>query len=204
MKYYVNLFFIILCVTMLCFSACRTANTSAKEESATLSTETTQSSVASDFSFASLMRSLSLRADSIVLWLWDGETVPMATLSEDCRQSLSADSNFCSYDGFSTIQCVDSPLTCARPSMRGRTVGKVLIGGVKVDSRSSLKSNRAILARDSLASRENSDISLSERKESKSPDLWRYVSELFFAYMLIGLMITFIILAVSSAFKVKQ
>ena len=201
MKYYVNLSFIILCITMLCFSSCRTANTSAKEESATLSTETTQSSVASDFSFASLMRSLSLRADSIVLWLWDGETVPMATLSEDCRQSLSADSNFCSYDGFSTIQCVDNPLTCARPSVRGRTVGKVLIGGVRMDSHSAQESSHAVLARDSLSAREVCEVSHSESKESKPPNLWKLTVELFLAYMLIGLLITFIVLAVRSAFK---
>ena len=203
MKYHIRSSFILLFLTMLLFSACRTAHSAAKEESATQTTETIQSSVASGTSFASLFRELSLRADSIVLWLQDGETVPTATPSEEFGQFLSDNQIYCSSDSGFTAQSPNSPLPSARPSQRGRTIGKVLIGGIQLESKSSSQNNRAILARDSLSARESRDSSLSESEESKPPNLWGLVITYFFIFMFLGLLITFMVFALRSAFKIK-
>lgn len=203
MKYSIRSSFILLFLTMLLFSACRTAHSAAKEESATQTTETSQSSVASKSSFASLFSALSLRADSIVLWLQDGETVPTATSSEESGQFLSGYPNYCSPDSGFTAQSPNSPLPSARPSLRGRTIGKVLIGGVKLESTSSAQNNRAILARDSISTRENKDTAMAESEESKPPNLWHLLIKYALIYAFLGLAITFMILAVRSAFKIK-
>lgn len=201
--YHIRSTFILLFMTMLLFSACRTAHSAAKEESATQTTETSQSSVASESSFASLFSALSLRADSIVLWLQDGETVPTATSSEESGQFLSGYPNYCSPDSGFTAQSPNSPLPSARPSSRGRTIGKVLIGGVHLESQAAEQKATSTLARDSLSARESRDSSLSESDETKPPNLWNLVLQYALIYTILGLVITFGILALRRALKIK-
>lgn len=203
MKYHIRSTVILLFLTMLIFSACRTAHSAAKEESETLSAETSQSSVSEDSSFASFFRSLSLRADSIVLWLQDSESVPTATFPEEGIQTLSADSNLCSSDSGFTAQSPNSPLPRARPSTKGRTLAKVLIGGVHLESQSAEEKVTSSHARDSLSAREARDFSLSESEESKPPNLWGMVLSFGLFYAIVGLAITYMILAIRRAFKIK-
>ena len=230
MMYHIRSTFILLFMTMLLFSACRTAHSAAKEESETHAAETSQSSVSEDSSFASLFRSLSLRADSIVLWLQDSETVPTATFPEEGIQTLSADSNLCSSDSGFTAQSTNSTSPSARPSSRGRTmdkvsasreqsgacsgsaeaqpklgnrVAKVLIGGVHLESQAAEQKATSTHARDSLSARESRDSSLSESDETKPPNLWNLVLQYALIYTILGLVITFGILALRRALKIK-
>lgn len=203
MMYHIRSTFILLFMTMLLFSACRTAHSAAKEESETHAAETSQSSVSEDSSFASLFRSLSLRADSIVLWLQDSESVPTATFPEDDRQYLSLDPKICSSDSGFTAQSTNSTSPSARPSSRGRTIGKVLIGGVHLESQAAEQKATSTLARDSLSARESRDSSLSESDETKPPNLWNLVLQYALIYTILGLVITFGILALRRALKIK-
>ncbi len=197
-------FLVLLFATML-LSACRTAHKATKEVTATQTAETSQSSVADQTSFAALLSSLSLRADSIVLWLQDGETVQAATCSEEDRQRMPADSSIRSQLNAATVQFVDSPIPTARPSARGRSgnVSKILISGVHLDSKTEGKKVTAYHARDSLSARESQDTSLSEKEEEKPPNLWNLVLQFALIYTILGLLITFGIIALRRAFKLK-
>lgn len=200
MMYHIRSTVILLSLTMLLFSACRTAHSAAKEESETLSAETSQSSVSEDSSFASFFRSLSLRADSIVLWLQDSEAVQADTFSEEGIQATSADSSFCSSDSGFTAQSPKSPLPRARPSAKGRTLAKVLIGGVHLESQAAEEKVTSSHARDSLSARESRDSSLSESEESKPPN---NMGSILFAILLIGGIAIFAFLGIKSVFKIK-
>lgn len=205
MKKSILSFFVLLFLTML-MSACRTAHKATKEVTATQTAESSQSSVAEQASFAALLSSLSLRADSIVLWLQDGETVQAASFSEEDRQRLPADSSLRSQLNAATVQFVDSPIPSARPSARGRTFGKVskvVISGVHLDSKTEGKTVTAYHARDSLTAKESKDTSLSEKEEEKPPNLWNLVLQFALIYTILGLVITFGIIALRRAFKIK-
>lgn len=155
--------FALLVITLL-VSACRTAHSTEKASSETLSFSHAQSRVSEDTSFSSLFRALSLRADSIVLWLEGGETVPPAFCSEDFMPAPT-DSIPCSSGSGSTAQSQGRPSVSTRPSSKGRALTKVLIGGLHMESQTEQQQATAFHARDSLMDRAARDASLSESDE---------------------------------------
>lgn len=185
-----------LLVTMLLLSACRTAHSAAKEESTTQTAETAQSSVASESSFASLFSALSLRADSIVVWMLPSEADSAATLEEDSCFA-PADTSLCSdSSGFTARSSGQS-----RPKRNTQQVAKILISGLNMNSVQNEQKVSSSLARDTISTRESRDSSLSEKEESKPPNnnLW----SLIFAFLLIAGIVFFAIMGVRSVFKIK-
>lgn len=189
--------FFLLVLTMLLMSACRTAHSVAKEESATHTGDTCHTSVASESSFASLFSALSLRADSIVMWMYPSETGATATLLSEDSCIASADTSFCDSLSGSTAQYP------ALPKRRSPSVAKILIGGLHVESVKGQQMEHTALARDSLAARESHDSSLSSSEESKPPNMWKLLSLSFIVFMLLGLIITFAVIGIRNAFKIK-
>lgn len=148
---------------MLLLSACRTAHTAAKEESATQTAETSQSSVASESSFASLLSALSLRADSIVMWMLPSESDSAATYDEEDSSYAPADTNLSAGGSGFTAR------SSGKPARNTPRVAKILIGGLQMNAVQSEEKATSSLARDSLSARESNSSSSSEKEESKPP-----------------------------------
>lgn len=167
-----------LLVTMLLLSACRTAHKVAKEEAATHTSETSQSSVAFNSSFANLFSALSLRADSIVLWMLPSETEAASTSYEEDSSVAPVDTNLCLPTSGSTAHS-------KKPRHRTSTpkVAKVLISGLNVSSVQTEEKVTSSLARDSLSARESGQSSMTEKEESKPPN---NIGNLIFAFLLIA------------------
>ena len=99
--------FLFLACTILLISACRTARVTEKETVAKGSSETSHSEALQTASLYSVLNTLSMRADSIVIWMQDG--------GAGCGRQLypaaisTADSGFTaqSYDGLSPNVCHD-------------------------------------------------------------------------------------------------
>ena len=166
MRFAIHPFLIILfLLTMLLVSACRTARSVAKEEQATQAAEVTQSSVAYDSSYARLFHALSLRADSIVLWMQPSVDGRAATVAEE-GQCHEYDSCFGSVGIGRTEQSFATQKSGSTPQ-----VAKVVIAGLQLESVAKEQKQSASLARDSLSVRESHQSFLSESMEEEPPNL---------------------------------
>ena len=102
---------------------------------------------------------------------------------------------YCSCDSGSTAQSPNSTFPSARPSLKGRTLSKVLIGGLQLESQAAEKKVTSTHARDSLFARESRDSSLSEAVEEEPPNSYARV------YIIIGMLIPVVLLLVAILIK---
>ena len=183
---------ILFLLTMLLVSACRAARSAAIEEQATHAASATQSSVTYDSSLASLFRALSLRADSIVLWMQPGIVDGRATTVAEEEKQSGYDQYICTDDKGSTAQ-----LSAAQRMCRAPKVGKVVIAGIQLQSVANKQKQTSSHARDSLSARESHQSSLSESVEEEPPNAHARV------YIMIFILLAAIIAAAALYIKKK-
>lgn len=187
--------FFLLIVAMLLVSACRTAHSVAKEESATQTCDTSHTSVVAESSFASLFSGLSLRADSIVMWMRHSDADGATTFVEEDSCIAPDDTVFSASQSGCTAQ------SSASAKRNTPQVSKILISGLHLESVRNEQKATSAMARDSLSAGESHVSSLSESEESEPPN--NNVWSLIFAFLLIGGIAVFAFLGLRSVLRIK-
>ena len=153
--------------------------------SATLSADTRHSRVADVCSLSHRLSGMSLRADSIVIWMM------AETMSEDLGLSLPSISQ-----GDSTAPCVSSAVDNDRKKNNGAVakgkpaLTKVIVSGVRIDASSQEKKISSSSVRDSSSSLVNNDVKSSEETTVVSSHACARI------YIILGIIIAFGVLYV--------
>lgn len=187
-------------------SACRTAHKATKEVTVTQTCETSRTSVSVDSSFCSLLGALSLRADSIVLWLEPGETGSHSTTASEERYARLREMAYRSMNSDSTAQFIDSTIPYAKPSNgNGRKVSRLLIKGLQVEKKELRQKAAVSFSKDTLdlITARDSVMTSSEQRRPKGNVALGYIIECILIIFLI-LLLALLIKQLMPLFKSKE
>ena len=173
---YIVFFFLFLAL----LSACRASRSVDRAMSATLSADTRHSRVADVCSLSHRLSGMSLRADSIVIWMM------AETMSEDLGLSLPSISKGDSTAPWdSGAVAIDGKKKNGAVAKGKPALTKVIVSGVRIDASSQEKKISSSSVRDSSSSLVNNDVKSSEETTVVSSHACARI------YIILGIIIAF-------------